>query len=396
MVDRQAGVTGYNNQHGLERSRFVSSTTGVDTGPDRPTGPEVLSDNELMLNRIDMNEAYKAHPLNDSFYRARTPNLANIKGPILMAGNWNGVGLHGRASPESYNRVSTPAKDKWLEMHPGRHWEEFYIDSGVKLQKAFFGHYLKGLDNGWDRQPHVQVTIRTPTSLEKRMEDEYPLARTKFTNLFLDATGREGPKRIAARNPEANGHVRYEPMRGDGVQFLTEPLPEDMEILGPVSARLWISSATRDADLFLTLHAFDPSGKEVTFDGTSAPGRPVAQGWLRASHRRTDPKLSSPGRPWHTHDLVEKLSPGRIYPVDVEIWPTSMVFPKGYRLGLTVDGKDYLGSGDRPTAHTDPDDRPASEFGGTVTLYTGGDSESYLTLPVVPARSGNPPPVAAR
>ena len=202
MVDRPFGVTGYPNQHGQPGGQYVSAATNALTGPDRATGPEELSDTELMLNRVDMTAAFKAHPGNDSFYRARTPNLANVKVPILMAGNWGGHGLHGRGEPEAYNRVSTPAKDKWLEMHVGEHWEEFYIEPGVTLQKAFFGHYLKGLDNGWDKQPHVQVAIRTPGDAQKRMEREYPLARTTFTNLYLDASGGEGEraKRIAASN----------------------------------------------------------------------------------------------------------------------------------------------------------------------------------------------------
>lgn len=136
----------------------------------------------------------------------------------------------------------------------------------------------------------------------------------------------------------------------------------------------------------MTLHAYDPSGREVTFQGANDPRGPVSHGWLRASHRRIDPKLSSRGRPWHTHDVVQKLSLGQIYPVDVEIWPTSMVFPRSYRLGLTVDGKDYVGAGGTPIWHTDPDDRPASEFGGTVTLYTGGDHQSSVTLPIIPAK----------
>ena len=386
MVDRPFGVSGYPNQHGLPQGQYVSASTKALMGPERGNGPEVLSENELMLNRVDTNAAFKAHPLNDSFYRARTPNLANIKVPILMAGNWGGHGLHGRGEPEAYNRVATPAKDKWLEMHVGEHWEEFYIDSGGRLQKSFLGHYLKGLDNGWDKQPHVQVEIRTPSSMKKRMEQEYPLARTEFTNLYLDATGAEGRKRIAAANPDAGGRVSYEPMRGVGAQFLTEPMPQDMEILGPVSARLWISSVSRDADLFVALHAYDPAGKEITFQGANDPRGPVSHGWLRASHRRIDPKLSLPGRPWHTHDVVQKLNPGQIYPVDVEIWPTSMVFPKGYRLGLTVDGTDYVGAGGSPIWHTDPDDRPEREFGGTVTVYTGGDHQSYVTLPIIPVK----------
>ena len=61
------------------------------------------------------------------------------------------------------------------------------------------------------------------------------------------------------------------------------------------------------------------------------PHTPIAQGWLRCSHRKLDPKLTLPYRPYHTHDEEQKLKPGEVYEVDVEVWPTCIVVPKGYR-----------------------------------------------------------------
>ena len=45
----------------------------------------------------------------------------------------------------------------------------------------------------------------------------------------------------------------------EGLTFLTEPLPRDMEIAGPVKMRLWVESTTDDMDVFATLRAFDPA-----------------------------------------------------------------------------------------------------------------------------------------
>jgi uncharacterized protein len=326
---------------------------------------------------------FKDHPLDDGFYRARNPNLPNIRVPILMAGNWGGHGLHGRGALEAWAQVATDPADKWLAMHTGAHWEEFYIDRGVALQKAFFGLYLKGEDNGWGRSAHVQLSVRTPNGCALRHEHEYPLARTKFAELCLDAASRS----IGESNPVTSSTATYLPFDGSGVTFRTEPLQAELEILGPVSVRLWLSSATEDADLFVTLHAFNPAGDEVTFLGANDPKGPVSQGWLRASQRRTDPRRSTPGRPWHTHNITEHLVPGDIYPVDVEIWATSMVFPKGYRLGLTVNGQDYFsGPGARPIPHADPSTRPAARYGGLVTLHTGAAHRTILTLPVIPPK----------
>ena len=68
--------------------------------------------------------------------------------------------------------------------------------------------------------------------------------------------------------------------------------------------------------------------------------------------------------------------------VEVEIWPTSIVLPKGYRLMLTVQGRDFELPGlPGRMLHTHPEDRPAGEFGGTDTILTGGAHASYLLMP---------------
>ena len=172
-----------------------------------------------------------------------------------------------------------------------------------------------------------------------------------------------------------------------------------MEITGPMAAKLFVSSSTRDADLFLVVRLFDPSGREETFFGSTDPNTPIANGWLRASHRRLDPARTLPYRPYHPHDRVEPLTPGEVYECDVEIVPSCIVVPAGWRLALSVRGKDYeyegeLGEfgkkfvyGTRGTGgmtHNDPDNRPADVFGGKVTLHAGGERGSYLLLPVIP------------
>src|SRR5439155_25413598 len=132
--------------------------------------------------------------------------------------------------------------------------------------------------------------------------------------------------------------------------------------------------------------------------GALDPHTPIGQGWLRASHRKLDRALSTDYRPYHPHDEVQPLSPGEIYELDVEIWPTCLVVPKGYRIGLTVRGKDYEYEGPDDTSapnpypargcgpftHTSPDDRPLNIFGGNVTVHAGGQTGSYVMIPVIP------------
>jgi uncharacterized protein len=182
----------------------------------------------------------------------------------------------------------------------------------------------------------------------------------------------------------------------DGVTFLTEPLEQETEITGPIAAKLTVSSSTTDADLFLVFRVFTPDLREVTFQGAIDPHTPIAQGWLRASHRKLDVKLSTEYRPYHTHDEKQPLKPGEAVRLDVELWPTSIVVPAGYRVALSVRGKDYewqKSTGARlsnfknelrgcgPFLHDDPRDRPASIFGGRTTLHL---ANSYVLLPVIP------------
>src|SRR5207247_8927601 len=88
---------------------------------------------------------------------------------------------------------------------------------------------------------------------------------------------------------------------------LSEPLERESEVTGPSAVKLFVSSSTRDADLFVVLRVFSGDLKEVVFQGAIDPHTPVGQGWLRASHRKLDKKLSTPYRPYHTHDRIELL-----------------------------------------------------------------------------------------
>jgi predicted acyl esterase len=191
----------------------------------------------------------------------------------------------------------------------------------------------------------------------------------------------------------------------EGFTFTAPRLERETEITGPVSARLFVSSTVSDADLFLVLRVIGAGWSDVTFPGAIDPHTPIAQGWLRMSHRKLDPDLSTEHRPYHTHDEIQPLVPGEIYQADVEIWPTSIVIPAGHRIALTVRGRDWevhrpdaprLGSfknemtGCGPFLHNDPVDRPPELTGSTQTLWAGPDYASRLLLPIIPAEGSLP------
>jgi uncharacterized protein len=374
-------------QHGVGAHGAKSAVTG-----ELVAGPQTLSDAELANNRADIPGEAKRRRLLDDYHAARTAQFENIEAPLLSAANWGGMSLHPRGNFEGWLRAGS--KQKWLEVHGDTHFTHFYSSYGEALQTRFFGHFLKGEDTGWEKEPRVALNIRHPGErFILRAENEWPLARTQWTKYFLQ------PRHfgLGTEAPDGEATLSYE-TTGDGLTFRTQPLKKNVEITGPVAAKLWLSSDTTDADLFLVLRVFDPAGKDVVFIGSNDPRVPVGLGWLRASHRKLDPQRSRPYRPWHTHDEEWPLTPGEPVELDIEIWPTSIVVPPGYRIALTVRGKDYEYDGTDaglpnapysmkgvgPFTHADPDDRPAAIFACRNTLHFGAGKMPYLLLPVIP------------
>lgn len=358
---------------------------------ERSSGPETLSDDELKNNRTDPVKDIHERPLDSEWYRARSPDWSKVTVPFLSAASWAGFGLHPRGNFEAFNQAAST--QKWLECHPGRHEEWFYLEQGMALQKRFLDHFLKAEDNGWDKEPRVLMNLRKPGNdhFEVRKESSWPLPKTNWTKVYLDGK----TSTLAWTAPESSSTAAFTAME-DNVTFLSPPLETETEITGPFAAKIYASSSTTNMDLFVTFQAFSADGQEVDFQGTIDPHTPLAQGWLRASHRKLDPAKSLPYRPYHTHDEEQPLEPETVYELDIEIWPTNILLPAGYRLGLQISGKDFerplppnvpneawVARGSGPFLHTLEKDRPKNIFGGTTTIHTGPERPSFLLLPII-------------
>ena len=383
--DMQVKTVQYGAGERGKRSRVTS---------DFVCGPETLSENELARNRTDFGAQIVAHPMDDDYHKARSPKWDKVTTPLFSAANWGGQGLHPRGNFEGFVRAA--AKHKWLEAHGIEHWTHFYTDYGREQQLRFFDHFLHGKKQGWSKQPKVLLQVRHIDKFEPRAESEWPLKRTRWTKFYLDPASMT----LTTKKPSGNAQLKF-PAMGDGLMFLTPPLAKETEITGPSALKLFASSSTPDADLFIVLRIFTGDLKEIVFQGAIDPHTPVAQGWLRASHRKLDKKLSKPYRPYHTHDEKQLLKKGQTVELDIEIWPTSIVVPAGYRVGLSIRGKDYEyggASGGRlsnfknelkgcgPFLHDDPRDRPPAIFNGTTSLHFGRGKAPYLLLPIIPPK----------
>lgn len=373
-------------QYGIGERGGRNPVTG-----DLVCGTELLDYATLAKNRCAFGDEIRSHPLDDEYHRERSPDWSRITVPFLSAANWGGQGLHTRGNFEGFVRAAS--QHKWLEAHGLEHWTHFYTDYGRKLQKHFFDRFLKDEPDAWPDNPSVRLQVRHIDHFENREEQGWPLPQTSWTKFYFDLEAGKLSKDPIDVSATASFNAQE-----DGITLLSEPFTEETEITGPSAAKMRLSSSTVDADIFTVLRVFSPDMKEVVFQGAIDPHTPIGQGWLRASHRKIDETVTEPYRPYHSHDELQPLVPGEAVDMDIEIWPSSIVVPAGYRIGLTIRGHDYENvksggymsnfknelKGCGPFLHDDPIDRPADIFSGETTVHTGGSTQAYLLLPIIP------------
>jgi putative CocE/NonD family hydrolase len=368
-------------------------------GRPRTTNPDAFNNNMLW--------EWASRSLDSEFWRMRSAQWDKITVPMYSVGNWTGVGLHLRGNTEGF--MNAASKHKKLRIHTGTHFHPFHTEEGRSDQLRFFDYWLKGIDTGIMDEPPVKLQIRTGGGLEEykfRFENEWPIARTRWTKMYLRATAAG-----QSRDGSPEGELLPEPVRAEtqitylasppthagtasaapsvnagaigrtGVSFITAPLEQDTEITGPMALVLWVSSTSEDMDIFVTVRNIGPDGEDIWEVGQQGFDQvPVAKGWLRAAHRKLDTAKSLPYRPYHTHDERQWLRPGEVVECQVEIWPSCMVFKKGHRIRLDVQPRDGVGAS--VYRHYPAD----YNIGAKNTVHTGGERQGYLLLPVIPPK----------
>jgi predicted acyl esterase len=319
----------------------------------------------------------RAHPLIDAYWHSKELDLAGIDLPTFVVASWSDHSLHTRGTLEAYKQMKTA--EKWLLVHGQKKWRHYYTPANVELLRAFFDHYLKGDHSGgiadW---PPVRIQVRERESTGAwRDEAEWPLARTVYRPLYLDAAnGTMGWEEAVTATS-----VTYDATLGQctfDIRFDAE-----MELTGAIKLLLWVEAdGADDMDLFVGLDKLDTAGERVpfTFYALYDDG-PLALGWLRASHRELDEARSTPEQPVHIHTREQRLESGTPVAVEIEIWPTSVKFAAGEGLRLTIQGRDIY-----------PDDLYNLAFArhedlrnvGTHIVHTGGAHGSHLLVPVIP------------
>ncbi|KAL2851391.1 Alpha/Beta hydrolase protein [Aspergillus pseudodeflectus] len=333
-------------------------------------------------------------------------NLEDITVPILSVANLGGNLLHLRGNVNGY--LWAGSEFKYLRFIIGRHDLPFYYPEEVEIQRSFLDAWLKGEDRaGWSRKgavPKVDLILRrgnvgyndpaAEKSFLRRKEYEWPLARTEYTPFYL--TVEQGLQSVRPSQGLPSKLTYRAPGKGratDILNFTSLPFDSETEITGHIVAHLNVSisrdrweDSPSDLDLFVTLRHISSSGEEIHYTGSTGEPVPLTRGWLRVSLRKTNPEHPR-HRPWlpyrdfYSTDVLPVI-PNEVYPVDVEIWPTSVVVGRGARLVLEVSSGDTPGTGF--WGHDDPVDRSESVFKGQNCIHFGPDYVNYITLPIIP------------
>jgi predicted acyl esterase len=241
--------------------------------------------------------------------------------------------------------------------------------------------WLKGIDNGIMQGP--PVTIYDEATGEWRHENEYPLARTRWTPFYLhtnpkgssteppygllstDLPGREDPDRIVM--PDA----MYALYAGKPLlAYATDRLEKDLKVWGPLSVVLYGATNAMDTAWFVKLGDTDENGHTTL----------LVNGLLKASYRKVDEKLSSPGQPFLTFRDSEPPESGKIYQFPIELTPIFHTFRKGHKIWLQIASDDL----EHHTRHHTLFTAETLPMPGVNLVYHDSLRPSHLLLPVIP------------
>lgn len=326
----------------------------------------------------DTDANVRAHPLYDAYWESKEVDLAAIETPAYVVASWSDQGFHTRGTIEVWRQMSS--RQKWLEIHGEKKWAHYYQPSSRARQRDFFDHFLLDRATSVAAWPPVRIEVRESAYQRvERAEQEWPLARTEYVPLYLDAAA----GKMGETAPAAEAATRYDSVDPSASASFDHVFDRDTELTGYAKLRLWVEAeGADDMDLFVALQKLDANGDPVgmIFYAFYDNG-PVALGWLRVSHRALDEARSTPWQPVHPHRHEDRLKPGERVPVEIEIWPSSTLFRAGETLRVVVKGSDIYTDAlpNLPFARHEE-----LRNAGTHVIHTGGAYDSHLLVPVIP------------
>jgi predicted acyl esterase len=347
------------------------------------------------------------NPHSTSFMK---PEIGKATASVWIVGPQSGAVIHQLGSSETFIR-STGAKSRKFDFtdawFPGS-----YQTETVAEHMRYFDYWLKGADNGAMDDPPVRVQVRTGNgAFYELYDDTWPIARTEYIRMYLDASPaswrgdgiRQDFFRIAQTPPTAEnsasydahlilgqpipfpkGHVGGTPRWSTGISFVSDPMPEDLVLVGYMKVGLWVSSTSTDMDVHVSLRVIDEEDREIRYEALVLPVdpdhiHPVGYGALKVSHRKLDDARSTEYWPVHTHTEADyaPLRQDEIVAIELGLNPSTALIKRGYRLRLDI----------QPNAPAALPSRAYDEsyhLGARNTIYTGPRHQCFVQLPVLP------------
>ena len=319
----------------------------------------------------DLERMQDIHPLRDEFWRSLAPDLSAIEVPMLVCGSFSDNNLHSRGSIRAFTHAGSGHAR--LYTHRAGKWATFYSEPALAEQLRFFRGVLDGSPGS--RSVRLEVREDRDTVAAVREEAEWPLARTRWRPLYLASAGV-----LATEAPTAADSVTFE--THSRATAFSWTVPEDVELTGPMAARLWVElDGCDDANLFVGVEKWR-DGRFVGFEGSYGYGRDrVSTGWQRVSLRALDPELSRPWEPVAACTDPQPVPAQEVVEVNVALGPSATLFRAGERLRLVVAGRWLCPrnplTGQLPAAY-------AGSPRGRVTLHWGPRYDAHLLIPEIP------------
>jgi putative CocE/NonD family hydrolase len=340
----------------LMRGRTMDPNTAeLDIGEAITHLPLSTLPQRLGCGQVPLWDRWIAHPTLDAYWHehAATTGIGNVRAPVLSMAGW-----HDDSRGPIYftdSLLNHPHHPNWhivMGVHAHKGVDYVAGDFGPQaryqyreLQLRWFDHYLLGRDNGVDRLAHLDIFVQGDNTW--RTENEWPLERQRLTKFYVSSgghaqtSGGDGildtvppvagtaaadtftydpadptPYLIDSRELEESLNEDYTQLnatRRDALVFTSAPLTRPLEVTGEMTAQVWAVSDRLDTDWTVMLLDVWPDGHAER----------VQDGLVRARFRRG-------------MDREVPLVPGRVERYDIDLWFTSMVFPAGHRLRVSI------------------------------------------------------------
>jgi len=327
------------------------------------------------------------YPLMNDLWENKIPRFDRITVPAYVVASYSNT-LHTAGTFRAWRRMAS--EEKWLRIHNSQEWPDYYDEANVEDLRRFFDRYLKDEDNGWEQTPRVRYSVLDLEGGDRVdvSSDEFPPKDVTSMKYYLDGGSRVLDTAAPTDEVMANYDVGSNPA---AVSFVTR-FDQETVLVGYPKAHLWVEArGADDMDLFVLVQKLDAYGtplqqftvpnqgalaQDVTEHGASILRYKGSDGRLRVSVRHLDEKLTTDAVPAHSFDRIEKLSPGEIVDIEIDLLPIGLAFHPGEQLRLVISGRHILG----PMMPRLPEYTPANS--GQHIIHTGGEHASYLQLPV--------------